>query len=436
MGAKTPIALEGRDLAPPAPDVATPAGEPGKVTPRRRRTWVWVLGLLLIASLGYYAFRHFTGMQAKNAAPPAQAARPARRAVPVVAVPARRGDLPVYLRGLGSVAAFNTVTVKTRVDGELMSVHFREGQFVKAGELLAEIDPRPFQVQLAQAQGQLARDQATLADARVNLTRYQNLFKSGVIPKQQFDTQAATVQGTEGTLTADQAAIDNARLQLTYAKVTAPISGRIGLRLVDVGNIVHAADATGLLVIAQMQPIAVLFTIPADNLPPVLKLLNAGRHPRVEAYDRDDRNRIASGSLLTVDNQIDPTTGTSRLKAVFSNSDFALFPNQFVNCRLLIDVRSGVVIVPAPAIQHGPQGTYIYVVTADHTAALRPVTTGITEGNEVEIVSGIAPGDMLVIDGQDKLQDGLPVSARSPQTPASPGGGRRNSGAAHRNAVP
>ena len=315
-----------------------------------------------------------------------------------------------------------------------MSVHFNEGQFVKAGELLAEIDPRAFQVQLAQAQGQLARDQATLADAKVNLTRYQNLYQHGVIPKQQFDTQASTVQGTEGTLSADQAAIDNARLQLTYAKITAPIGGRVGLRLVDVGNIIHASDANGLLVIAQMQPIVVLFTIPADNLPPVLKRLNAGQHPRVEAYDKDDRNRIAAGSLLTLDNQIDPTTGTSRLKAVFANKDFALFPNQFVNCRLLLDVRSGVVIAPAPAIQHGPQGNYIYVVTAKSTAALRPVTTGITEGSDVEIVSGIAPGDMLVTDGQDKLQDGLPVAARSPQNPAGPGG-RRNI-AAQRNAVP
>ena len=391
--------------------------------PHRRRSFAW-LWLLVLGGAIYGGYRYYEQVQQKKAAAEeAQATRLARRAVPVAAAAVRSGDIPIYLRGLGTVTAFNTVTVKSRVDGQLMAVHFQEGQFVNKGDLLAEIDPRPFQVQLEQAQGQLARDQAQLKDAQVNLERYQALWKEKVIARQQLDTQQAQVGQFEGVIAADRASIDNARLQLTYAKITAPLSGRIGLRLVDVGNIVHASDPNGLAVIAQLRPIAVLFTIPADNLPPVLNKLRAGARLKVDAYDRDDRNRIATGTLLTVDNQIDPTTGTSRLKAVFDNTGMVLFPNQFVNCHLLLETRHGAIIVPAPAVQRGPQGVYVYVVTPQKTAALRNVTTGVTEGNDVQITQGLKAGELVVTDGQDKLQEGTKIDVRTPDN-RQPAGGR------------
>ncbi len=390
--------------------------------PRRRHRWVW---LLILGALGYGGYRYYQYYQQKQKAAAAAAAmRTAPRAVPIAAVPAQSGDMPILLRGLGSVAAFNTVAVKSRVDGQLVAIHFQEGQFVKQGDLLAEIDPRPFQVQLEQAEGQLARDQAQLNDAKANLARYQALWEAKVIPKQQLDTQAALVGQYQGTIEADRAAIDNAKLQLSYSKITAPIGGRVGLRLVDVGNIVHASDTNGLVSIAQLQPIAVLFTIPADNLPQVLAKLNAGAKLRVDAYDRADQNKIASGTLLTVDNQIDPATGTSRLKAVFDNKDGSLFPNQFVNCRLLLDVRHGVIVVPAAAIQRGPQGTYVYVVTPEKKAALRVVTVGASESNNVAIERGLAAGEMVVVDGQDKLQEGSRVQIRATTGKRAPRGPR------------
>ena len=380
---------------------------------RRKRSFAW-LWLLVLAAAGYGGYRYYeTGQQAKKAAAAKAEARTGNRRVPVATIAATRGDMPIYLRGLGNVAAFNSVAVKTRVDGQLIAIHFTEGQFVQAGDLIAEIDPRPFQVQLEQAQGQLARDQAQLNDANVNLARYQALWEAQAIPKQQLDTQAAQVGQFKGTIEADKAAIDNAKLQLVYARITAPIGGRVGLRQIDVGNIVHASDPTGIVSIDQIEPISVFFTIPADSLPPVLKKLRAGAKLRVEAYDRSDTNKIATGTLLTVDNQIDPNTGTSRLKSVFDNADHALFPNQFVNCRLLLDVAHGLVIIPSAAIERGPQGNYVYIVK-DNTANLRVVTTGATEGNNTAIDSGLQPGEMVVLDGQDKLQEGSKVDARAP----------------------
>jgi multidrug efflux system membrane fusion protein len=331
----------------------------------------------------------------------------------VTATAASRGDLPIYLRGLGNVVAYNTVNVKPRVDGPIVTVNFKEGQFVEKDEVLVEIDPRTYKAAVDQALGQLARDQAQLNDARVNLARYQKLWDEQVIAKQQLDTQAASVGQFQGTIEADQANIEAAQLNLNFTKIRAPIAGRIGLRQVDIGNIVHATDATPLAVITQMQPISVLFTIPADQLQPVLAKLRAGARLPVIAFDRADVHQIASGTLETVDNQIDPNTGTSRLKAVFSNQDNALFPQQFVNCRLLLETRRGVVLIPSAAVQLGPKGPYVYVVNADGSANMRQITEGPTEGNRVQVTRGLAAGDMVVTDGQDKLQEGGKVQVRS-----------------------
>lgn len=382
----------------------------GKAHPSRK-WWLWLL-VLAILSFGGYRLLHRPGN--KEAPLAKQAGRAGPASVPVTVAAARQGEIPLYLNGLGSVAAFNTVTVKSRVDGQLIRVAFREGQFVHQGDLLAEIDPRPFEVQLEQAEGQMARDQAQLNNAKVDLARYQMLFEQDSIPKQQLDTQVATVGQIEGAIKADQAQIDNARLQLTYCRIAAPISGRVGLRLVDAGNMVHANDQNGLLVITQVQPIAVLFTIPEDNLPPVLKKLHASARLPVEAYDRSGKTKITTGYLLTVDNQIDPSTGTSRLKAVFQNQDNALFPNQFVNARLLLDVKKGSLIIPAVAIQRGPQGTFVYVVKADQTVDVRQVTVGLTEGNDASIEAGLSVGEPVVVDGVDKLQAGSKVRIAGP----------------------
>jgi len=371
-----------------------------------RRRWLWLVALVVFAAGAYW-------LRATLGGRPTSAAQSAKRpAVPVVVATARAGDLPVYLTGLGSVTAFHTVTVKSRVDGQLVNVTFREGQLVQEGDLLAEVDPRPFQVQLEQAQGQLARDQAQLDDARRTLQRYRRLHAEKVVSQQELDDQAAKAGQFQGAIQADQAAIDSAKLQLTYARITAPIGGRTGLRLVDPGNLVHANDANGVVVITQLQPIAVIFTIPEDNLPAIMKKLNAGEQLETDAFDRGDQNRIASGTLLTVDNQIDQSTGTVRLKAVFQNDDGALFPNQFVNVHLLLDVKRGTVIVPVAAIQRGPRGTFAYAVKPDHTVEVRTLTVGPAGRTEAAIESGLAAGDVVVIEGVDKLREGTLVQAR------------------------
>ncbi len=339
--------------------------------------------------------------------------------VPVGVATAERRDVPVYLKGLGSVTASNTVSVKSRVDGQLAQVNFREGQNVSKGDLLAVIDPRPFQVALDQAQANLFRDQAQLRDARLNYERFKSLLQeSGAVSQQQVDTQKASADQLEGAVRADQALIDNAKLNLVYSHITAPISGRIGLRLVDLGNMVHAADTNPLLVITQLQPIAVLFTLPEDSLQNVSKHMHQGTLP-VEAYSRDDQTKLASGTLLTIDNQIDQTTGTGRLKAMFSNTDNMLWPNQFVNVRLLLETHKGSTVVPSVAIQNGPQGSYVFVVKPDKTVEVRPVTVSFTQNNVATISSGVDPGDTVVIDGQDKLQAGSKVDPHA-------GGGNRN----------
>ncbi|MGC2696925.1 MAG: MdtA/MuxA family multidrug efflux RND transporter periplasmic adaptor subunit [Candidatus Angelobacter sp.] len=332
--------------------------------------------------------------------------------VPVAVAQAEVRDLPVLLNGLGSVEAFNTVAVKSRLDGQLIRVNVKEGQEVKEGELLAEIDPRPYEVQLSQAQATLFKDQAALKDARLNLERFQQLYKDGVIPKQQFDTQGSLEAQLDGAVRADQAQVDTVKLNLVYTRITAPVSGRIGLRQIDVGNMVHASDPNGLLVITQLQPIAVIFSLPQDNLQSVSQHMNKGKLS-VDAYSRDDQTKLATGSLTTIDNQIDTTTGTGKLKAVFENRDRSLWPNQFVNIHLLLEVRKNNTVVPTAAIQRGPQGTYVFTVKPDKTADMRPVTVVFTEGNFSAISQGIRPGEMVVTDGQDKLQPGTHVEIRS-----------------------
>jgi len=343
------------------------------------------------------------------------------QAVPVSIAKVDTRDLPVYLNGLGSVEAFNTVVVKSRLDGQLVKVAFREGQQVKEGDLLAVIDPRPYEVQLSQAQAMLFKDQSALKDANVNLVRFRELYQNGgVISKQQLDTQESTVGQLEGAVRADQAQIDNVKLNLTYTRILAPVSGRVGLRLVDVGNMVHAADPNGLLVLTQLHPIAVIFTLPADNLASVAQHMRSGPL-QVDAYSRDDQTRLASGKLLTIDNQIDPSTGTGKLKAIFENTEQALWPNQFVNCHLLLETRKNSTVVPAAAIQRGPQGTYVFVMKPDKSVDIRYVAASLTAGNFTAITQGLNPGEVVVTDGQDKLQAGSHVEPRGGAGPGAKG---------------
>jgi membrane fusion protein, multidrug efflux system len=375
----------------------------------------WLILLLLAAVLGgVYWYFHYRSDQANGIGAAAANGRdssgvPSNGPVPVIVATAHRGDLPVYFDGLGTVTAFNTVTVRSRVDGQIVKINFTEGQYVKEGDALIEIDPRPYQVQLEQAEGQLAKDQAQLKDVQVDYERYKLLFKDGVIPQQQLDTQQAQVGTFEGAIKADVATIDNAKLQITYSHITAPIGGRVGLRLVDIGNIVHATDTNGLLVITQLQPISVLFSLPQDQLPEVVSKMRSDRQLAVDAYDRDNSDKIATGKLLTIDNQIDTTTGTYKLKAVFDNSKNELFPNQFVNVHLLVDTKRNVVLVPTTAILRGPQGTYVFGVNAKNSVTVKTVKVAETTGNLSGVSSGLADGDVVVVDGQDKLKDGIVV---------------------------
>ena len=371
-------------------------------------------GLVGLAAAGLLALAGYA-LLAKSGEEPSRAGQTpaAARSTPVLAAAARIGDIGMYLNGLGSVVPLNTVNVKSRVDGQLMQVLFQEGQVVKTGELLAQIDPRPFEVQLIQVEGQMARDEAQLKNARLDLKRYKDLYQQGYVPKQQVDTQEALVRQSEGIVKSDQGQIDNVKLQLVYSRITAPISGRVGLRLVDPGNMVRANDMNGLLVITQLTPITVVFTIPEDNLPAVLERLKAGQQLTVDAFDREQKHKLATGTLLTVDNQIDPNTGTVRLKAVFPNEDGALFPNQFVNARLLLEVKQGVTIVPSVAVQRGAKGTFVYVVKEDRTVAVRPVAVGVSQGEDASITSGLTPDELVVVDGTEKLREGSKVEVRN-----------------------
>jgi multidrug efflux system membrane fusion protein len=378
-----------------------------------RRWWIVLLLLCLLGGGAYLLLAKLSDAQ-----PPAhkRGSDSPDKALPVVVATARQSDVDVYLAGLGTVTPLNTVIVKSRVDGELNKIAFKEGQFVHAGELLAEIDPRPFQVQLTQVEGQMARDQALLKNAQLDRERYQTLFEQDSIAKQLLDTQEALVRQYEGVVKTDQGQINNAKLQLVYTRITAPISGRVGLRQVDPGNIIHASDQNGLVVITQLQPITVVFTIPEDNVRSVMKKLQAGEKLAVDAYDRENKVKLASGVLLTVDNQIDPTTGTVKLKAQFSNDDYSLFPNQFVNVRMLVNVKKGATVINSAAIQRGTQGTFVYVMKPDQTVTVRQIKTGPAQGDAIAIDTGIAPGELIVIDGTDKLREGAkvePISRRA-----------------------
>jgi multidrug efflux system membrane fusion protein len=358
------------------------------------------------------------------------------RPTPVLVAKAGQGDIKVYLDALGTVTPRNVVTVKARVDGQLMQVYFREGQLVKAGELLAEIDPRPFEVQLAQANGQLAKDKAALENAQIDLERYKTLLAQDSIARQQVDTQEALVRQQRAAVVVDQGQVDSAKLQLSYCRITAPIGGRVGLRAVDPGNMIHASDANGIVTITQLQPITTLFSIPEDQLPAVTQRLKAGGAIPLDAWDKAKLNKLAMGTLLTLDNQIDTTTGTLKLRGEFKNEDNSLFPNQFVNIRMLVDVLKNAVTIPSAAVQRGRSGDFVFVVQqgngnvtpdavkpdqvkpadtkpADSKPAskveMRPVKTGVAEGEIVAIVSGLQAGESVVVDGADKLRDGSPV---------------------------
>jgi multidrug efflux system membrane fusion protein len=373
----------------------------------RGNWWVWLLVVVLFGGGGFFFFqRHATGRSTKAKSAPSPGA------VPVVAATARKGDIGIYVNALGSVTPVYTVTVTSRVQGEIMSVNYREGQMVRKGDLLLEIDPRPFQAQLTQAEGQFAHDQAVLDEARIDLNRYKAAYSRNAIAKQLLDDQEQIVLQDKGTVKNDEGQVENAKLNLAYCHITSPIDGRVGLRLVDPGNIVQANSTTSLVVITQLQPITVIFSVAEDYLPQIQQQLGQGHRLVVDAFDRAQQKKIATGSLLTLDNMIDTTTGTVKLKAIFPNEDNSLFPNQFVNARLLVDTQQGATLIPTAAIQRNAQGAFVYVVKPDQTAAMRTISVGTTDGN-VAAVESVEPGEIIAVNGFDKLQDGIKVTIRN-----------------------
>jgi multidrug efflux system membrane fusion protein len=383
----------------------------------RRSLRIGVIAALLLA-LGVYAGYMFIGNGTR-----AGAQGPAfQPKFPVVAIAAKQGDVHAYITGLGTVTALYTATVHSQVDGQVMQVPFKEGDVVKKGTLLVEIDPRPFEATLLQAEGQLARDKALLENARIDLKRYEALAAQDSIALQQRDTQVYLVHQYEGAVKLDEGLVQSAKINLGFTHITSPFTGRIGLRFVDPGNIVHTTDTTGIAVITQEQPITVIFPIPQDSLLSVLKKLKSGESLQVEAFDRGQKQKIAAGKLLTADNQVDTTTGTIRLKAVFTNEDGALFPNQFVNASLLMETMRGVTVVPSAAIQRSSRGTYVYLVKEDQTVTVRWVKIGIYEGDIVSIEEGVSPNDLVVVEGAERLKEGSKVEVQT-QGPDSSGKG-------------
>lgn len=396
---------------------SSPPLPPAAASRHHRRGLIW---FLVILALIYAGFRYRqVALPAPKAAGPGRAGAAARGiAIPVVAVTAASGSVPVYLRGIGSVTPNNTVTVHPQVGGQIEHVYYREGQFVHTGEPLLDIDPRPYQAALAQAEGQLAHDTALYKDDEIDYQRYLTLYQQNIVAKQQVDAQQALVSEYKGAMATDQAAIKAAQLNITYSHITAPIAGRLGLRLVDPGNVVQAGAQTSLVVITQVQPIAVLFNLPQEDLPQVYPQLLAGQHPEVDAFDSSNTHLLARGRLETIDNSIDPTTGTFRCKALFDNADNQLFPSEFVNARMHAGSENGLTVVPPAAIQRGPNGSYVFAILAHSTVHVVPVTEKIIEGNQVGLAAGLDPGAEVVIDGADRLQDGTRVRVRLQPLPA------------------
>jgi membrane fusion protein, multidrug efflux system len=380
-----------------------------------RPRWVWLLCVVAVLVAGALLFRQRQTRESSTA----KAASRAVRSVPVVAATARNGDIGVYIDAIGTVTPVYTVTVTSRVQGQIMNVNYREGQMVHKGDSLVEIDPRPYEAALTQAQGQLAHDQALLNEARIDLDRYKAALDRNAIAKQQYDDQVQIVAQDEGTVENDLGALANAKVNLVYCHITSPIDGRVGLRLVDPGNIVQANSTTTLVVITQLEPITVIFSVAEDYLPQIQQQVYAGHRMTVVALDREQKKKIATGFLLTVDNQVDTTTGTVKLKAQFPNTDNALFPSQFVNAHLLVETQHGATLIPTAAIQRNAQGAYVYALSKDQTAAIRTVTVSTTDG-DTTAVEGIAPGEIVAVNGFDKLQDGIKVSVRKGQGTASP----------------
>jgi multidrug efflux system membrane fusion protein len=433
MKQDSPSAL---DPAAPPDTLIKHAPPPHKQAPRRSsRAWVWLLLLALVAVAGYYFWSKKSPAQGGASGAAGQGQKKGFGAIPVVAAKARKGNIPVYFVNLGGVLPIYTVTVRSRVDGQLMEVHYKEGDIVQKGAPLIEIDPRPYDAALVQAEGQLIRDQALLDNARIDLARYKTLLAQNAIPEQQLATQQALVTQDEGIVKTDQGIIDTAKVNVAYSHITSPITGRVGLRLVDPGNVVHAADTTGMLVITQIDPISVLFPLPEDQVPVVLQKLNAGQRLQVDAFDRSSDVLLAHGYLATVDNQIDPTTGSLRWRANFDNPGYKLFPGQFVNVRVLVQLKQGVTLAPTATIQRNSTSTYVFLVKPDSTVTVRTVTIGTVEGSDSEITSGLQPGDEMVMTGVDKLQEGTKVVAHltSDTGAGAPGGTGSPATGTHKN---
>lgn len=402
-------------------------------TPRRFPVIPLVIAVALVAGGGYWWYSHSSASQAQ----PAEGADPSRgkgnrgggrhgsamgaAMSPVQAADAIRQSVPQYLTGLGTVTAANTVTLRSRVDGDLIAIHFNEGQEVKAGQLLAEIDPRPYQVALIQAEGQLAKSKATLANAKRDLARYEKLAKTSLVSQQELDTQRALVSETQGTIKADEGSVASARLNLTYSRVTSPIDGRVGLKQVDIGNYVSSGDTTGIVVITQTHPIDLIFSLPENDISAILSAQKQGAVP-VEAWDRSNKTLLTTGALLSMDNQIDTTTGTVRLKARFENQDDRLFPNQFVNARLKVSTLQDAIVIPAAALQMGNEGSFVWVVNSDNKVSKKIVTIEFQDSEKVVIKAGLEAGEKVVTDGIDRLTDGATVEVVAPQsTPLTSG---------------